>query len=104
MYYYIVATKKPNKSKYTTSELEGYRVCPSKKDNNNIVLIDQWEDFSKSKFFSSHYSNKNVYYSFNPDTKASAKCEKRESSTGEEYLQTFKNGTVSDNLINLPDV
>ena len=104
MTYYIVATKKPNKSYYTVSELEGYQVCPSKEDNKNIVLIDQGKYYSKSSFFASQYSPENIYYSFNPNTEASAKCEKKVSSTKEYYLQTIGNNTISDNLLNLPDV
>jgi hypothetical protein len=104
MPYYVIATRKPNKTSYTVSELIGYQVCPSEvRDGKTYILTNKAKYYLKSDFFAS------TDFNFNNDTfktwnsKISAPITIEESSTGELFLKSKPNNTTTDNLQELPD-
>jgi hypothetical protein len=92
--YFITATRKV--TLYSESEIIGYVVSNIKSGGGQY--------YSKSDFFNYHYNYLNKYYSFNPNTLASAECERKISSREEYFLQTIGNTTMIDNLLSLPNV
>lgn len=104
--YYINATRKPNKTNYSVSELEGYQVCPSKSENGKItILINEAKYYSKTEFFAEKKFNfsENVFKTWNDKLKVSAPITVEESTNGELYLKSKPNNTTTDNLQELPD-
>jgi hypothetical protein len=90
---FITATRKGRH--LTVTEIEGYRLSRSQ-SNSGIY-------YSKSDFFREIFSPAERYLSYNPFTGTGATLERKISPNNEEYLQSIGNGTISDNLLHLPN-